>query len=179
MSLDESELLLQTRRRPAGTSIFVQQVLLLLAERSDGMDRREIEAALRDGWLATDIYRRYERRRTPKTPAYDSAEFKERARHVYATAKLHSMVKAGYARLDQGRYFLGSRVPRVAVTCSVQRHLVPFDARARDVHRQQNDGFVRREQVKSDLLQVLNDPKASNKQLRQAVHLAFEHLSGR
>ena len=80
MSLDESELLLQTRRRPAGTSIFVQQVLLLLAERSDGMDRREIEAALRDGWLATDIYRRYERRRTPKTPAYDSAEFKERAR---------------------------------------------------------------------------------------------------
>ena len=47
------------------------------------------------------------------------------------------------------------------------------------MHRQQNDGFVRREQVKSDLLQVLNDPKASNKQLRQAVHLAFEHLSGR
>jgi hypothetical protein len=179
VSLDESDLLLQTRRRPAGASTFVQQVLLLLAERSAGMERHEIDAALRDGWLATDVYRRYERRRTPKTPPYDSAEFKERARHVYATAKLHSMVRAGYARLDQGRYFLGPRVPRVAVTCSVQRHLVPFDARARDVHRQQNDGFVRREQVKSDLLQVLNDPKASNKQLRQAVQLAFEHLSGR
>jgi hypothetical protein len=65
------------------------------------------------------------------------------------------------------------------VTCSVQRHLVPFDARARGVHRQQNEGFVRREQVKSDLLRVLNDPKASNKQLRQAVQLAYEHLTGR
>jgi hypothetical protein len=179
VSVDTSELLLQTRRRPAGASTFVQQVLLLLAERPDGMARHEIDAALRDGWLATDVYRRYERRRTPKTPPYDSAEFKERARHVYATARLHGMVRAGYARQDGERYFLGPRVPRVAVSCAVRRHLVPFDARARDVHRQQNDGFVRREQVKSELLRVLNDPKAANKRLRQVVQLAFEHLSGR
>ena len=151
----------------------------LLAERPDGVERQEIDAALRDGWLATDVYRRYERRRTAKTPPYDSLQFKERARHVYASAKLRGMVRAGYARLENGRYFVGARVPRVATTCPARRrHLVPFDATMRDLQRQQNENFVRREHVKSELLEGLNDRAVKGKP-RRLIQLAFDYLSGR
>jgi hypothetical protein len=173
------DLILAATRRPAGASTYVQQVYALLAERPYGMERQEIDAALRDGWLATDVYRRYERRRTAKTPPYDSVEFKERARHVYASAKLGGMVRAGFARLENGRYFVGPRVPRVATPCPARRrHLVPFDAKMRELQRQQNESFVRREHIKSELLQGLNDHAVKGKS-RRLIQLAFDYLSGR
>jgi hypothetical protein len=175
----DEDLVFQSGPRPAGAGTFVQQVYALLVERPDGLDREEIDAALRDGWLATDVYRRYERRRTAKTPPYDSAQFKERARHVYTSAKLRGMVRAGFARLDDGRYFVGPRVPRVATTCPARRrHLVPFDANIRELQRQQNESFVRREHVKSELLQGLNDGAVKGK-ARRLIQLAFDYLSGR
>jgi len=65
----DRDLVVQTGRRPAGAGAFVQQEYGLLAERVDGMQRQEIDSELRDGWLATDVYRRYERRRSAKTPS--------------------------------------------------------------------------------------------------------------
>jgi hypothetical protein len=176
----DSDLILQIARRPAGASAFVQQVYGLLAERADGMQRQEIEAVLRDGWLATDVYRRYERHRSAKTPPYDSPQFKQRARHVYVSTMLGSMVRGGYARLEGGRYFLGTRVPRVAASCPAtrRRHLVPLDASMRESLRQQNETFVRREYVKSELLKGLNDRKIQGKS-RKLLQLAFDYLSGR
>jgi hypothetical protein len=89
------------------------------------------------------------------------------------------MVKAGYARLDHGRYFVGSRVPRVAASCPARRrHLVPFDATMRELQRQQNESFVRREHVKAELLQGLSDRAIKGKS-RRLIQLAFDHLSGR
>jgi hypothetical protein len=176
---DNHDLVFQTGRRPAGAGAFVQHVYTLLADHPEGLARQEIDDALRDGWLATDVYRRYERHRTAKTPPYDSPQFKERARHAYATTRLHTMVKAGYAQLEADRYFVGPRVPRVATSCPARRrHLVPFDASMREMQRQQNESFVRRETVKSELLQGLNDHSIKGKP-RRLLQLAFDYLSGR
>ena len=173
------DLVFQSGRRPAGAGAFVQQIYALLAERPGGLDRREIDAALRDGWRATDAYRRYELNRTQKTPSYDSEQFKERARHVYTSAKLRGMVRAGFARLDDDRYYIGPRVPRVATSCPARRrHLVPFDAGMRELERQRNEDFVRREHVKSELLQGLND-RAIKGKAHKLILLAHDYLSGR
>ena len=89
------------------------------------------------------------------------------------------MVRAGYARLEAGRYFVGPRVPRVATSCPARRrHLVPFDASMREMQRQQNESFVRREHVKSELLQGLNDRSIKGKP-RRLLQLALDYLSGR
>jgi hypothetical protein len=48
----------------------------------------------------------------------------------------------------------------------------------RELQRQQNDGFVRREHVKSELLQGLNDRSIRGKP-RRLLQLAFDYLSGR
>jgi hypothetical protein len=179
VAVADSDLIFQSGRRPGGASVFVQEVYGLLVDQRDGLERQQIDLALRDGWLATDVYRRYDRNRTAKTPPYGSPQFKERARHVYATAMLRSMVRAGYARLQDGRYFVGPRVPRVATSCAARRrHLVPFDASMREIQRQQNENFVRREYVKSELLQGLNDRSIKGKP-RKLLQLAFDYLSGR
>jgi hypothetical protein len=179
-SIDNRDLVFQSGgRRPPGAGAFVQHVYAMLADQPDGLDRQQIDATLRDGWLATDIYRRYERHRTSKTPPYDSPQFKERARHAYAGKMLRSMVRAGYVRLQDGRYHVGPRVPRVATSCPAKRrHLVPFDDALREIQRQQNDSFVRREYVKSELLQGLNDRSIKGKP-RKLLQLAFDYLSGR
>jgi hypothetical protein len=134
---------------------------------------------LRHAWRATDAYRRYELSRTKKTPSYDSEQFKERARHVYTSAKLRGMVKADFARLEAGRYYMGSRVPRVSMPCPARRrHLVAFDAGRRELERQRNEDFVRREHVKSELLLGLNDRAIKGKS-RKLIQLAHDYLSGR
>jgi hypothetical protein len=48
----------------------------------------------------------------------------------------------------------------------------------RDLQRQQNESFVRREHVKSELLQGLNDTAVKGKS-RRLIQLAFDYLSGR
>src|SRR5438477_1693471 len=78
-------------RRPAGVGVLVQHIYELLVENPQGLTRDEIHQSVRDGWLATDVYRRYEQRRTRKSPAYGSAEFKERAQHWYIGDRLRSM----------------------------------------------------------------------------------------
>ena len=173
------DLVFQSGRRPAGAGVFVQQLYVLLAERPDGLERQEIDTTLRDGWRATDAYRRYELGRTQKTPPYDSEQFKERARHVYTSGKLRGMVKAGFARLEDGRYYVGARVPRVSTPCPARRrHLVAFDAGMRELERQRNEDFVRREHVKSELLLGLNDRAVKGK-ARKLIQLAHDYLSGR
>lgn len=173
------DLVFRSGRRPAGAGAFVQQIYVLLTDRPAGLDRDEIDAALREGWRATDAYRRYERRRTPKTPSYDSEQFKERARHVYTSAKLRGMLRAGFAKLEDGRYYVGPRVPRVSMACPARRrHLVAFDAGMRELERQRNQDFVRREHVKSELLLGLNDRAVKGK-ARKLIQLAHDYLSGR
>ncbi len=173
------DLVFQSGRRPAGAGVFVQQIYVLLAERPGGLDRQEIDTALRDGWRATDAYRRYELSRTRKTPPYDSELFKERARRVYTSAKVRGMVRAGFARLENGRYYVGSRVPRVSTPCPARRrHLVAFDAGMREIERQRNEDFIRREHVKSELLLGLND-RAIKGKARKLIQLAHDYLSGR
>jgi hypothetical protein len=175
----QDDLIFQSGRRPAGAGAFVQQIYVLLAERPEGLDRHEIDAALRDGWRATDAYRRYELNRTQKTPRYDSEQFKERARHVYTSTKLRGMVRAGFARLENDRYYVGPRVPRVSTPCPARRrHLVAFDAGMRELERQRNEDFVRREHVKSELLLGLNDRAIKGKS-RKLIQLAHDYLSGR
>jgi len=48
----------------------------------------------------------------------------------------------------------------------------------REIQRQQNESFVRREYVKSELLQGLNDRSLRGKP-RRLLQLAFDYLSGR
>src|SRR5438874_4387223 len=142
-------------RRPAGVGVLVQHIYELLVENPRGVTRVEIYQSVRDGWLATDVYRRYEQRRTRKSPEYGSAEFKERAQQWYIGDRLRSMLKSKFARLNGERYLVGVRVPKVAVTCPAKRrHLVPLDANAREAHRRDNEEFVRREHAKSEPTKV-------------------------
>ena len=166
-------------RRPAGVGALVQHIYELLADHLQGLTREEIYHSVRDGWLATDVYRRYEQRRTRKSPEYGSPAFKERAQRWYVGERLRSMLKSKFARTDGERYFVGVRVPRVAVICPAKRrHLVPLDANARDAHRRENEEFVHREHSKSELMKVLND-KALNRASRKSIQLALNYLSGR
>ena len=68
-------------------------------------------------WLATDVYRKYEQRRIRKSPEYGSPAFKERAQRWYVGERLRSMLKSRFARTDGERYFVGVRLPKVAVIC--------------------------------------------------------------
>jgi hypothetical protein len=125
------------------------------------------------------VYRKYEQRRTRKSPEYGSPAFKERAQRWYVGDRLRSMLKSRFARTEGERYFVGVRVPKVAVICPAKRrHLVPLDANARDAHRRENEEFVRREHAKAELMKVLND-RALNRTTRKSVQLALNYLSGR
>lgn len=166
-------------RRPAGIGAFAQRIYELLADHPQGLTRGQIHDLVRDGWLATDAYRRYERRRTRRTPAYGTPAFKERAQQWYIGDRLRSMLKSKFARTDGEQYFVGIRTPKVAVICPARRrHLVPLDRSAREAHRRENEEFVLREHAKSELMKVL-----SNKELgranRKSIQVALNYLSGR
>ena len=166
-------------RRPAGVGAVVQHIYELLAEQPQGLTRDEIYRSVREGWLATDVYRKYEQRRTRKSPEYGSPAFKERAQRWYVGERLRSMLKSRFARTDGERYFVGARLPKVAVICPARRrHLVALDANARDAHRRENEEFVRREHAKSELMKVLND-RALSRGNRKSIQLALNYLSGR
>ena len=178
-SLDDDLRYTSSTRRPAGVGVLVQHIYELLADNPHGLTREEIYQSVRDGWLETDVYRRYERRRVRKSPRYGSPEFKERAKQWYISDRLRSMLKSKFARLADDRYLTGVRLPKIAVTCPAKRrHLVPLDANAREAHQRDNEEFVRREHAKSELAKVLGD-KALSRGNRRSIQLALNYLSGR
>ena len=110
-------------KRPPGASEETQEIYRLLHEHPDGMTVDLIHDGLRDGWMATDVYRAYAqninsararrsrefdvdkrgdaRRRTqkPRDPlAYGTPAFKEAAQRWAITRSLLGMKRCGTAR---------------------------------------------------------------------------------
>jgi hypothetical protein len=191
-------------KRPPGASEETQEIYRLLYEHPDGMTVEEIHDGLRDGWMATDVYRAYEQnretdrvrarkfyvekrgsapRRTRKTrdrPEYGTPAFKEAAQRWAINRSLLSMKRGGTARREgtgpEARWFAG-RPPMVPGPS--RRSLVPFDpVKSREVLTTTTREHVNRELVKADLLAVLNDKRVKGK-TRDLVQSAYDRLSGR
>ena len=192
-------------KRPPGASEETQEIYRLLHEHPDGMTVDLIHDGLRDGWMATDVYRAYAqninsararrsrefdvdkrgdaRRRTqkPRDPlAYGTPAFKEAAQRWSITRSLLGMHRRGSARRvgtgPEARWFAG-RPPNVPGPS--RRSLVPFDpVKSREVLTTTTRTHVDRELVKADLLAVLNDKRVRGK-TRDRVQSAYNRLCGR
>jgi hypothetical protein len=151
----------------------------------------EIHDYLREGWLETDAYRAYEQWRTRRrvsgesgNPPYGSPDFRERARHWWIRGQLQDMLKLRTARREgagaEARWFAGDRAPRLLVACPVHgHHLAPLDAVAQaKADNTVRAGHIRREQVKAELLEGLNDRRLSQDRARELIQLAYNYISG-
>jgi len=190
-------------KRPPGASEETQEIYRLLYEHPAGMTLAEIHDELRDGWMATDVYRAYARTREagrararnlsadkrgnarPRSQKarepleYGTPAFKEAAQRWSINCTLAGMRRCGTARREgvgsDDRYFAG-RPPRVP---GLKHSLVPFDpAKARDVLAATTREHVDRELVKADLLAVLNDGRVTGK-TRDRIQSAYDRLCGR
>jgi hypothetical protein len=191
-------------KRPPGASEETQEIYRLLHEHPDGMTVGEVHDGLRDGWMATDVYRSYaqylkaarargrkfyadkkgdERRRTQKTRdplEYGTPAFKEAAQRWAITRSLLGMSRRGSARrvgTGAGTHWFAGRPPNVPG--SSRPRLVPFDpVKSREVLTTTTRTHVDRELVKADLLAVLNDKRVTGK-TRDRVQSAYNRLCGR
>ena len=191
-------------KRPPGASEETQEIYRLLHEHPDGMTVDLIHDGLRDGWMATDVYRAYAqnretdrararqfyvdkggdaRRRTQKPRdrlEYGTPAFKEAAQRWAITKSLQGMKRCGTARREgtgpEARWF-AERPPNVPGP--PRRSLVPFDpVKSREVLTSTTREHVDRELVKADLLAVLNDAQVKGK-TRDLVQSAYDRLCGR
>jgi hypothetical protein len=191
-------------KRPPGASEETQEIYRLLHEHPDGMTIDEIHDGLRDGWMATDVYRAYARSREtdrararkfyadktggarPRTQQtrghleYGTPAFKEAAQRRAISRSLQDMKRLGSARRvgtgSATRWFAG-RPPKVPG--SSRPSLVPFDpVKSREVLTSTTREHVDRELVKADLLAVLNDKRVKGK-TRDRVQSAYNRLCGR
>jgi len=191
-------------KRPPGASEETQEIYRLLHEHPDGMTIDEIHDELRDGWMATDVYRSYaqyletarvrskkfyaeqrgDARRTTQKPRdrleYGTAAFKQAAQRWGIARSLQAMKRCGTARREGtgagARWFAG-RPPNVPG--SSRPRLVPFDpVKSREVLTTTTRTHVDRELVKADLLAVLNDKRVKGK-TRDRVQSAYNRLCGR
>jgi hypothetical protein len=169
------------RKRPPGASALVQRIYGLLYDRPEGMTRDEIWEELREGWLETDAYRAYHQHRLSSSPRveYGSPAYRERAQKWWIAQSLAHMKHRGSARREGDRgdsRWFAARPPRIVTDHGYSSLDVPAQ---RAAHRASTQAHLRREHVKGQLLEGLNDRRTSKERLRELVQLAFDHLSGR
>lgn len=181
MSADLTSYAGRARRRPPGASDFTQRLYRLLHEHPEGMTRAEIHEALREGWMETDAYRAYGRRRTQQgaDAVYGTPEFRDAAQRWWIGAKLTTMRGNGSVRREgtskETRWF-AERPPRVQGQKSTY---VPFDPeQSRAVLTSTTAEHVNRENAKAELLKLLNDKRIKGR-TRDGIQAAYDYLCGR
>ncbi len=185
----------RARKRPPGASPTVRLIYGLLVDNIQGLTVSELHDHLREGWSATDAYRAYEKHLTHQRITvgkgsatvigpYGSGSFREHAQRWWIWSKLRAMQQTRTAR-HEGRgkgslWFAGKRAPKVMIACDLKRHLQPYDPhkdqQQQNVH---NAALLRREQVKAQLLEGLQNRRLKLAEAKGLIQVAFDHLSGR
>jgi hypothetical protein len=123
--------------------------------------------------------------RKRRVPAYGTPEFEVRAQRWWLQKRLYGMSQTRTARREgtgqAARWYAGERAPRVMVGCEAPKrgyHIVPLNAaRAKALADADNAAHVRREELKSELLEALNDRRFKGRG-RELAQRAYDYLIG-